>query len=100
MLIATRAITPAPTVTRYVINYAAWMADGETLVQANGYPTFSIDVGPATMSQVSISSDGRGLIFYVGNASTSFPVFNLTVTVETILGQIKQDHIQYTVVAS
>lgn len=103
MLLGRRTISPVPPVgiatadkRRLTIDYSAYLDTTETLSTV----TFAVDVGPATVPSSSIAGDGKSVTFFVKDASTSFPLFNVYLQATTNLGQVKNDHIEFDVKAS
>ncbi len=114
-LLAKKNIGPADTL-RYILDYGDWLDCEETIAAETLTITVDmVDGGPstpaptATINNISVSADGRSLVFYVsGNDPTGVTVgtrYAVNVQITTVIGgsppgQTKNDHIEFVVVAS
>lgn len=79
---------------RYTIDYSDWLDSGETLDTV----TYAVDAGTATVTDDSISGDGLTAIFFINGGAVGTD-FNVAVQATTSVGQVKNDHIAFVVVA-
>jgi len=79
---------------RYVIDYSDWLDTGETLATV----TYEVDVGTATVDGDALAGDNLSAIFFINGGEIDTP-FSVIVTATTSVGQVKNDHIEFVVVA-
>lgn len=95
MLLGRKLISPGDD-RRFTIDYVDFLDTTETLSGV----VFAVSTGPATVPNQSIAADGKSVSFFTTGAQLTTATFNVTVVATTTLGQIKNDHIEFNVVAS
>lgn len=90
MLLGTKFKAPLD-VKRYVIDYTDWLDTGETLVSVVFTPDSGITITGDAVS-------GASAVFFV-NGGVAGTTYNLDVQVTTTVGQVKDDHVVFEVVA-
>lgn len=85
--------------TRYVIEYADWLLDGESLASGTVVldPDFTATVTDVTISAVAVNNSADALIFFLEGGSVE-EIFTLDVQVTNSRGEIKNDTIEFFVV--
>ena len=73
---------------QYAVDYRRWLLEGEILT----FVATDIDSGSAIISNISLSPDQKSVSFQIGNGSLG-DQFNVIVTANTSLGQIRNDQI-------
>lgn len=84
----------------YTLDYSQWLGDSEVVSAAS----FSVEVvspvgaSPIVMDGYSISGDGKKVTFFVKDGEDQAQ-YKLHCTITTDAGQIKEDVVQYKIVA-
>lgn len=92
MLLGTKTKTPND-VKRYTIDYSDWLDTGETISTV----VFTPDSG-MTITGDAVAGDGLSVVFFA-NGGDEGSTYNVDVTVTTSVGQTKDDHVEFVVVA-
>jgi hypothetical protein len=78
----------------YTVSYVQWYDSGEQIDEAIA----DVDIGPAVVDRIVISSDGKSFTFHISGGSTTYREFNVVIQTTSTLGQIKNDHIEIVLV--
>lgn len=79
---------------RYVVNYADWLNEGETVVSS--VVTGSVEADNFFVDGYLVDPNGVEIIFYV-SGGVSGRNYDVTFTTTTTLAQIKQDYVTFVV---